>query len=91
MKTLQVVLPMGIGVLCQVVQVVPVVQAAVVAVGKSEFEGVLACGLDVGQADFSFACLQFFLAVSVTAHFGAGRVNAQQFGTDAVIVAIGVA
>ena len=69
---------------CQFIQVAPAVEAAVVAVGEGDFEGVVAGGLQVGDADAGFAGLQFGLPAPVAAHFCAGGIHAQVFGGQGV-------
>ena len=54
------------------------------AVGEGDFEGVVAGGLQVGDADAGFAGLQFGLSAPVAAHFGAGGIHAQVFGGQGV-------
>ena len=54
------------------------------AVGEGDFEGVVAGGLQVGDADAGFAGLQFGLSAPVAAHFGAGGLHAQVFGGQGV-------
>ena len=54
------------------------------AVGKTDFQRVVAGGRNVFDQDAAFAGLQFFLAAAVAAHFGAGGINAQKFGGERV-------
>src|SRR5512141_1669492 len=59
-QLIQVILPHAFLVFAQFVQVLPGIQAAVVAVVEYQFDGVAACGLDVGKHHIAFADLQRF-------------------------------
>lgn len=67
-EAVEVGLPQRIAVAAEVVQQIPGIQAAVVAVGKNQAKRVIANGFDALDFYVALAQLQGFLAASVTAH-----------------------
>ena len=76
--------PAGLVFRAEPVQKIPGKNAGVVAVGKSQADGVVADWLDGGDADLAFAGDEFFLRLAVALDFGAGAFDAQKFGREVV-------
>src|SRR5690606_33217359 len=90
-QPLQIFIPVLLLMLAQLVQVFPRVQAGVVAVAENELQRVVADRLDVGDRHVDLADLQRLLAGAVSAHFRRGRMNAQIFTTQQVMLIATVA
>ena len=84
----QIILPAGFVFVRQQVEIVPIVQAAVVPVRKINFQRIIAGHGDFFNPHAAFAGLQFFVADAVSAHFRTGRQNAQVFGRQRVFAAV---
>lgn len=67
-EAVEVGLPQRIAVAAEVVQQIPGIQAAIVAVGKNQAKRVIANGFDALDFYVALAQLQGFLAASMTAH-----------------------
>src|SRR6185437_14813811 len=73
----QVMGPLGFAVAAQLVEVLPGVEAGVVAVVEDQLHGVLADRLDGADADGLFTEHQGFLAGAVALHLGRGGIDTQ--------------
>jgi len=68
-QAVEVILP-ALGLVgAQFVQVIPGIEAGVVAIVKNQLNRVATYRFDGGNPDIDLACLQGFLAAAVTAHF----------------------
>src|SRR5690606_31655658 len=85
----QVLLPQRLLVLAQPVQVVPSVDAGVVAVAELRLDCVVADRLDRVDADVGLSGLQRLLAGAVAAHLGRRRMNAQELERQPEQLAVG--
>src|SRR5262245_38447513 len=63
----------------EVVQILPRIDAGVVPVRELGTNRIVADGLDLGNRHGALARLQRLLSRAVSAHFGGGRVHAQEF------------
>src|SRR5690606_9730726 len=78
-ELVEVFLPGVFAVVPEMTQILPAVNAGVVAVVEMQVQGVVAGRLDMRDLYVFLAVLKLFLAGAVAPHFGAGRLDAQVF------------
>lgn len=84
----QVIIPEFCLVKTEFPQVLPAVDAGVMAVIKVQLHGIIAHRFDVIDFYILLACLQHFLPPAVTAHFCRGRIHPKEFGGQGIDTAI---
>src|SRR5436190_9235312 len=88
-ETVDIALPELVLARAEIVEVIPRVNAGLVAVGECWTKRVVAYGLDVCNRDIALAGLQCLLSGPVAAHFGGRRIDTKEFIRKAEASTIG--